>query len=216
MRKLTLTVVAAIGTWMLIRTPLSQAQAPATPTATEQLSISAFGGATGTYTGLLGGRNLGITAGADLEFMTFRRYRPILEIRGTYPVHGGQIDAQRNLLGGIAVERQFGRLHPYVDFLVGRGELKYQNRGLQVGNIDFLSSTSTVLSPGLGINVDVSPQWSAKADFQYQHWDVPFGVASGVPQPTTFNGTIYSKVLTVGAVYRFDFNHHYHPPRHQR
>ena len=218
----------AVLTLLFTATPvMSRAQA-ALATATQQLALSAFGGVNGTYTNLLGGRNLGITAGGDLAFMSFHRYRPVLELRGTFPIHNGQVDAQKDFLGGLKVERQFGRLHPYIDFLVGRGQIDYQRGGLQIGSVVFLSSTSTVFSPGVGLDVDVTHHWSLKADFQYQHWDVPFATTDGRPAPITIvttpvgsfqaatTGTLYPKALTVGAVYRFDFNHSYRRPRHER
>lgn len=202
------------------KTISARAQAGATATASQQLALSAFGGGTGTYTGIYGGRNLGITAGADLAFLTYHRFRPVLELRGTYPIHNGQIDAQRNFLGGLKVERDFGRLHPYADFLIGRGQIDYQRGGLLVGSVLFLSSTSTVLSPGVGLDYDLTPNWAIKGDFQYQHWNVPFAMSNGAPAPVTIvqapGGTISPKVITVGAVYRFDFNHPFLRSRHKR
>lgn len=228
MKRIQVALLSGLVMCFPMQTKRANAQAGATATATQQLALSAFGGGTGTYTDLLGGRNLGITAGADLAFMSFHRYRPVLELRGTYPFHTGTIDAQKNFLGGLKVERQFGRLHPYVDFLVGRGQIDYQRGGLQVGSILFLSSTSTVFSPGVGLDYDVTPHWAIKGDFQYQHWDIPFATVNGAPAPPTFvstpsgplqvptTGTLSPKVITLGAVYRFDFNHYYHRPRHER
>ena len=219
---------AALGVALLLSvlSGAPPARAQASSTATQPLALSAFGGLTGTYTNLLGGRNLGTTAGADLAFLSFHRYRPVLELRGTIPFHKGQVDAQKEFLGGLRVERTVGRLHPYVDFLVGRGQIDYQHAGLQVGSIVFLSSTSTVFSPGAGLDYDLTPHWSVRADFQYQHWDVPFATLDGQPAPATYvitpsgtfqaatSGVLHPKVLTLGAVYRFDFNPHYHRPRH--
>ena len=218
----------AVFTLLLAATSIvSRAQATSA-TATQQLALSAFGGVNGTYTNLLGGRNLGITAGGDLAFMSFHRYRPVLELRGTVPIHNGQIDAQKDFLGGLKVERQFGQVHPYIDFLVGRGQIDYQRGGLQIGSVVFLSSTSTVFSPGAGLDYDLTHHWSVKADFQYQHWDVPFATIDGRPAPITIvttpegsfqvatKGTLYSKALTLGAVYRFDFNQSRRRPRHDR
>lgn len=228
MKKIQDWALFALVAFMTLQARPAQAQASADATATQQLALSAFGGATGTYTNVLGGRNLGITAGADLSFMTFHRYRPVLELRGTYPIHKGQIDGQKDFLGGLKVERQFGRMHPYVDFLVGRGQIDYQRTGLRIGSFVFLSSTSTVFSPGVGLDYDVTPNWSIKGDFQYQHWDVPFATSGGYPLPPVFvttpagiqqvpeTGTINPKVLTLGAVYRFDFNQHYHLPGRHR
>ena len=63
----------------------------AAPAGTQKLQLSAFVAATGTFTGLEGGKNLGITAGADLTFLGFRRFRPAFEARGTYPINKGHI-----------------------------------------------------------------------------------------------------------------------------
>ncbi len=219
--------LVALAVAAATQSPAARAQATAPSTASQQLALSAFGGGTGTFTDLLGGKNLGITAGADLAFLTYRRFRPVLEVRGTYPVYNGQVDAQKSFLGGLKVERQFGPVHPYVDFLVGRGEIDYQHGGLAVGTLLFLSSTSTVFSPGLGLDYDVTPQWAIKADFQYQHWDTPFATSAGNPVPVVVvtnggvfqvgaTGVINPRVLTLGAVYRFDFNPHYRRPRHER
>ena len=173
------------------------AEAQSSFTATQPLSLSAFGGMTGNWTGLAGGRNLGITAGADLALPTYRRFRPVLEGRGTYTVAGGHIDAQKEFLGGLRVERQYTRWHPYVDFLAGRGQIDYQSGGFTYGAYTYLVSTSVVYSGGGGVDFDMSHHFAARGDFQLQHWDIPF--------PT---GTIYPKMATAAVVYRFDFNHH--------
>lgn len=212
MRQLRIAVLTLLPALLTPLTKTARAQATASATATQALGLSAFGGGTGTYTNVLGGRNLGITAGADLGFLTFHRYRPVLELRGVYPIHKGQIDAQKEVLGGLKVERRFGRIHPYVDFLVGRGQIDYQRGGLQVGFINFIKSTSLVYSPGVGLDFDVTPQWAIKADFQYQRWSVPFAIVDGSPAASRLagaatTGTIHPKVMTLGAVYRFDFNH---------
>jgi opacity protein-like surface antigen len=185
------TFVAAIG------------RAQGVPTATQQLQLSAFGGVTGTFTNLEGGKNLGITAGADLTFLRFRLARPSFEIRGTYPIDKGTISNQKNFLVGPKVEHPFGRLHPYVDFLIGRGEIDYNQGGFAVGDILYISSNSTIYSPGAGVDFNFTRHIDLKADFQYQHWDTPV-VSSGVIHPVA---------LTGGAVYRFDFNRHNHRNR---
>lgn len=176
--------------------------AQATPTATQGLELTAFAAGTGTWTNIEGGRNLGITAGADLAFKSYHNFRPAAEFRGTYPFHNGTIDAQKDLLGGLRVEYPLGRLHPYADFLVGRGQIDYQRGGLQVGSLIYIRSISTVFSPGVGVDLDVAPHWSVKADLQIQNWDIPFSP-----------GTIHPKVLSLGGVYHFDFNHGTRYPR---
>src|SRR5580704_12492639 len=114
----------------------------AAPAGTQQLQLSAFGGLTGTFTGFEGGKNLGITAGADLTFLAFRKFRPAFEIRGTYPIDQGHISTQKNFLLGPKVEYPWGHFHPYADFLIGRGEIDYLNGGLIVGDIRYISSNT--------------------------------------------------------------------------
>jgi hypothetical protein len=177
------------------------AGAQATPTASKLFEISAFGGITGTYTGLSGGRNLGITAGLDVGLRSYHGFRPILEGRGTYPIDGGEIDAQKSALGGIRVEHGVLRnLTVYGDFLIGRGEIDYQNGGYPSpdGYYLFLSSTTTVLSPGAGVNYRFTDHFSGFLDGQFQHWDTP----------ATPSGSIWAKPLTAGVRYRFNFNRH--------
>jgi opacity protein-like surface antigen len=176
-------------------------RAQGVPTATQQLQLSAFGAATGIFTNLEGGKNLGITAGADLTFLPLRLVRPSFEIRGTYPIDDGTISSQKSFLVGPKVEHPFGRLHPYVDFLIGRGEIDYGQGGFVVGNILYISSNSTVYSPGGGVDYNFTRRIDLKADIQYQHWDTP----------VVTSGSIHPVALSLGAVYRFDFNprHHY-------
>ena len=175
------------------------ARAQSDATAVQPLGISAFGGVTGTWTNVSGGRNIGITAGGDVAFLSFHRIRPVAEVRGTYAIHDGTVDAQKNALGGIRLEHQIGPFRPYVDFLAGRGAIDFKNGGYLNDGYLYIRTVSWVYSPGLGVEYDITPHWSAKADFQYQRWDTP-AVPSGVINP---------RVLTAGAVYRFDFNHHY-------
>jgi hypothetical protein len=174
--------------------------AQANPAGTQQLQISAFAGLTGTFTDLSGGKNLGITAGADLTFLAFRTFRPSFEIRGTYPIDGGQISSQKNFLLGPRVEYPIGHFHPYADFLFGRGEIDYHSPGYIFGNIRYIQTNTFVYSPGVGLDYNLTHNLAAKADVQFQHWDTP-AVPSGVIHPTA---------ITFGATYTFDFN-----PRHR-
>lgn len=172
------------------------AQRSASATATQQLGISVFGAGTGTWTKIRGGRNLGITAGADLSFMSYRRFRPSIELRGTYPIKGGTIASEKNFMGGVKVEYPYGNFHPYANFLIGRGEINYQNGGFVTGNLLYFRSQSTIFSPGFGVDYDVAKDWAIKGDYQFQHWDVPV-----LP-----SGSTNANSISVGVLYRFDFN----------
>lgn len=181
---------------------VSSARAQASPTATQGLQLSVFAGATGTETGLLQGRNLGITAGVDLGFGRFFGLHPAAEIRGTYPIDSGDIVGEQNVLGGLRLDKAYGRFRPYGDFLYGRGELNYQGIGVlnPSGTLFYLQSFSNVMSPGAGVDIDLTPHFAVKADAQFQHYKVP----------VTTSGTLWSTAVTVGVVYRLDFNRHHH------
>ena len=175
------------------------------PTASKMFEISTFGGVTGTYTGLSGGKNLGITAGVDVGIRpSFFGFRPYFEGRGTYPIDDGHIDAQKDALGGVRVERTMRpSLRVYGDFLYGRGEIDYENGGYPSpsGNFLFLRSTSNVISPGAGAEYRLTKNISGLADVQFQHWSTPAAPS----------GSIWAKAITIGARYRFDFNRKGYP-----
>jgi opacity protein-like surface antigen len=172
------------------------ASAQAAPAGTQKLQLSAFAAATGTFTDLEGGKNLAITAGADLTYLGFRRFRPAFEIRGTYPIDEGHISSQKNFLLGPKVEYPIGKLHPYADFLFGRGQIDYHAPGFVFGDTLFISSNSFVYSPGVGLDYNLTHNLAIKGDVQFQHWDTP----------ATASGTIHPTALTLGVVYNFDFN----------
>jgi opacity protein-like surface antigen len=172
----------------------------AAPAGTQKLQLSAFVAATGTFTGFEGGKNLGITAGADLTYLDFRLFHPSFEARGTYPIDKGHISSQKNFLLGPKVEYPLGKFHPYADFLIGRGQIDYHSPGFIFGNTLYISTNTMVYSPGVGVDYNFTHNLALKADAQFQHWNTPV-VASG---------TIHPVALTFGVVYNFDFN-----PRHR-
>lgn len=183
----------------LLPVPYS-ALAQSTPTATQQLELSAFVAGTGTLTDLSGGKNLGITAGVDISVLHFHRFKPAFEVRGTYPVDGGAISSQKNFLLGPRVEYPIGRLHPYADFFIGRGGIDYLRGGYVFGDVKYISSNTLVYSPGVGLDYNLTHSLAVKADFQYQHWDTPAAAS----------GSISPKAFTLGGVYIFDFNRRHH------
>ncbi len=189
--------------------PAPPAMAQSMPTASRGVVPSAFLGITGTYTGLYGGRNLGITAGVDIGFKPFFGFMPSVEVRGTYPVDNGSIVGEEHLEGGIRMQKRYGRFRPYGDFLYGRGALNYQNGGLAVPMQAFryVQTTGNVISPGVGVEVDVTQQLALLLDGQLQIWPVPFD-RSG---KTANSGHITSYPGTIGVVYRFNWLQHGHP-----
>ncbi len=166
-------------------------------TGVQALQLSAFGGVTATYTGLESGRNLGITAGGDLSFRPHFGLFPAIEIRGNYGADQGHVVGERSILGGLKVEKRFGRLKPYLDVTFGRGQLNYVTPLPNVSaTYYYIQTTSNVFSPGGGLDLAVSHHFDLKGDVQVQQWSTP----------VTAGHHFYSEPLTLGIVYKFDFN----------
>ena len=172
-------------------------RAQSAPTADRTLRLSAFAGANGTFTELSGGRNAGLTAGVDLSIRPYFSLEPSVEVRGTYPVHDGTIDAQKNILGGLKVAKRFGPFHPYGDILFGRGEIDYLNNGYSSpsGLLRYYETVSGVIAPGAGVDLDLSPHFSLKADASFPRYSTP----------VTVSGNLTGTALTGGVVYHFNF-----------
>ncbi len=179
------------------------------PTASRAVVPSVFVGATGTYTGLEESRNAAFTAGIDVGFRQFFGLDPAIEIRGSYPMANGALVGEESILGGLRVQKRFKGIRPYADILFGRGQLNYQNGGFIVPaqSFRYIQSTTNVISPGVGVELDVTEHFALLLDGQYQHWNIPFSTGSNPANP----GSIYSKAGTIGVVYRFGWLQHGHP-----
>lgn len=179
------------------------------PTASRGVVPSVFGGITGTYTGLYGSRNLGITAGLDVGLHPIFHLLPSIEVRGTYPINSGSVVGQKHAEGGLRVQKRIGIFRPYADFLFGRGEMNYQNGGLPVPQQAFryIQTTSNVISPGIGFETDITPHFALLLDGQFQIWSIPFDPSGRTPN----SSHIYSMPGTIGVVYRFNWLQHGHP-----
>ncbi len=170
--------------------------AQAVPTATAGVRISAFGGFSGNYTGLVLAKNGDVTAGVDIGFRPFAGFYPTLEGRGLYPVAKGQTVALENIVGGLKLARRKDRLHGHGDVLFGRGRLNFTNGYPDAsGRFYVLQNTSNVLSFGGGVDYDWTTHFGLKGDFQLQRYDTP----------VTATGNLFSKVFTAGVIYRFTF-----------
>jgi hypothetical protein len=187
--------------------PASARAQGAKDTASQQLALSAFGAATGTYTDIYDsrtgdtqGRNVGITAGVDLRVGHIGHYDPSIEIRGTYPFHKGMIASEKNVLGGIKVERPIFHemIHPYGGLLFGRGEINYQGTGYYVASssLVYYYTVSNVISPFAGVDFEISHHFAIKADAQFVHYNTPIAAS----------GSIDAVPVSIGVVYKFDFN----------
>jgi Outer membrane protein beta-barrel domain len=172
----------------------SQAHAQDIPTAVARIQLYGWGGVSGNFSGVALAHNLDVAAGVDLEFRPFFSLYPALELRGLYPIDKGQVVAEKNALIGIRLARHVHPFTPYGDALFGRGQLNFLNGGYPTpsGSFFVLSNTSNVLSFGAGTDYALNSRFALKGDFQFQRY----------ASPVTTSGYIYSKVFTVGVVYR--------------
>ena len=172
------------------------------PVATRSVTISIFGGASGDYTGLAGGRNLDVTGGLDLNLRPFHSIYWSFEGRGSYPIYGGSVDRQKDALGGIKLSRHFGALHPYVDVLFGRGAIDYKQRfAASDPRFHYVRSVSDVLAAGAGVDFGLTRNVLFKVDGQFERYSTP----------ATRSGHLYSKPLMLALVYRFSFGRRANP-----
>ena len=171
-----------------------EAEAQDVPAAVARIQLYGWAGIGGNFTGLLLAKNLDVEAGLDLEIRKFFGLYPALEVRGLYPIASGQVDSQKNLVGGIRLGRHVQPFSPYGDVLFGRGQINYPNGGQPnpTGSFDVLSTTSNLLSLGGGTDYSLNGRFAVKGDFQFQRY----------ASPVTTSGYVYSKVFTVGIVYR--------------
>lgn len=196
------------------------------PTATQDLELSAWGGASGSYTGIYGSRNLSVTAGAALAFKPFHGIRPAVEVRGTLPLRNGQYAGERNMLVGATFSKNvLPRLDIYGDFFWGKGKIIYQGGGLldATGTFAYTYNYSNVFSPGGGVEYRLTRHISLKADVQLQRYETPFTQTffqGPIPVADPIGGNppvaaayiidtpshAVAKVITVGAKYRFNYN----------
>ena len=187
-----------VGFWALVWSGVAGAQA--VPTATQRLDLSVFGAGTGTYTELGGGKNTGITAGFDVTFRNYFHVRPSFEVRGTYPIDSGTVDGLKDVMVGLKVQKDYGRVHPYLDVLYGRGSIDYEDGGVIINNFRYDRTTTNIFAGGAGLDLRVTRKFDVKGDVQFERWNTP----------VTDTGVIYPIPISVGIVYHLDFNHYGH------
>jgi hypothetical protein len=175
--------------------PAARVYAQAVPTAKEAVHISVFAGPSYVDTGLDRGRNASVTAGIDFELHRYLGLNPAFEVRGTFPVDKGKVDSQRTVLGGLRLASSYSRLHPYADLLFGRTRLDY-DPALPDPQRAFIyvRSSSYVLSPGLGMNLEISRSFSISADAQWQR----------LSSPVVSSGHLDAVPVTLALVYRLN------------
>ena len=182
-----LAVLVLIVTTLIPRCARAQAQS----TAIKRLGLSVFGAVTaldpkyGITT-----RELGYTIGGDVTY-----HLRLLDVsfEARYTTASGFSADESTYGGGFKLERAFGRFHPYVDFLLESGKVKFDHPEIY-GNSNYTHDNSFVYDAGVGVDYDVTRSFAVKAEAQGQRWQI------GAERPAfnPFNGS-------VGIVYRIPF-----------
>ena len=173
--------------------------AQALVTASKAAEITAFGGymysnpdyGFNSYKGFVGGAN----------FTMFRHWwvDPSIEARFDYTAGTGI--SEHAFLVGPRAQKDYGRFHPYIDFLVGEGHISY-NPPPSFSPNDH-GDGGINLTYGGGADIDVVRNFSLKVDFQQQNWNL----GTNIPfQPDGSNYTLTPRTLSVGVTYHFPFS----------
>lgn len=141
----------------------SLAHAQATTTASKAADVYVFGGVELADPSYGPTNNVGGAVGVDFTRYFHIPVQPSLEIRANF--NNGTYADERSYLFGLRAQYQVERLRPYVDFLVGPGNIHFPK------NINYPGDNSTVYNYGGGVDLDITPNVSLKLDLQQQRWN---------------------------------------------
>ena len=130
-------------------------------------AVTVFGGYANVAPDYGPTHNNGFFAGIDYS-RSFRHLPvvPSFELRGG-EAKGTSVNEGTGLIGPKVSFTVLRRIHPYANFLVGFGDI-YYNQPFVVG---YLHDSSVVKSVGGGVDFDLRFHLQAKIDYQYQFWN---------------------------------------------
>ena len=184
---LALTTLIVLGFTLAPRSAQAQAQA----TAVRTIGLSVFGAVTALNPKYgISRRELGYTAGGDITY-----HLRLLDVsfEARYTAATGFSADETTFGGGFKFERAFGRFHPYLDFLVESGKIKFDHPEIY-GSPTYTHDNSLVYDLGGGLDYDLTRSFALKVEVQGQRWRL------GAERPAfnPYNGS-------VGVVYRIPF-----------
>jgi opacity protein-like surface antigen len=166
-------------------------RAQAGPTAAKSGGISFFGLYTRGDTDRQDHINNGFTFGADYTHYFHWVLTPSIELRTKF-LPGGTV-GENTFGGGFRLEHRWGKFVPYAGFFMSYGRLTFTHPDLTGPGRPYAHDSSIVYSAGPGLDYDVTPQWTIRADYQFERWKI--GIGNGfVPQ-----------AFGVGVLYRIPF-----------
>jgi hypothetical protein len=175
----------------------SAAWGQAVVTASKTMDVSVFGGYNYLRPDYGPDHDNGVTVGANLTRYFRFPIKPSIETRISF--NSGTTVNENTYLFGFRGQMDFHRYHPYVDFLVGPGDIHY-NFAIDPNHPNsYRNDNSVVESPGIGIDIDLIRRFQFKGDYQYQYWNLGAGP----------HGALNPSAVTLGIAYRFPFKPRY-------
>ena len=182
---------------LLVGAPHLHAQAD--PTATRQVELSAFGTFSivnpdrAVFYPQNSNRNFGATFGFDYTRYVSPWLTPSLELRTKFAT--GTSVNESTYGGGLRVEHRFGSFYPYGDFLMSYGTITFNHPDLTLPGPPYTHDDAFVTSFGVGCDIDVTQRWTARVDYQFEHWKV------------SYNSIFNPHALSFGVLYRIPFGY---------
>ena len=140
-----------------------RAHAQATTTASKTQAISVFGGVEFANPEYGPDNSTGGAVGLNFTRYFHIPIQPSLELRANF--NSNAYVSERSYLFGLRAAYAYGRLTPYVDFLVGPGDIHFPR------NTGYVGDNSIVYNYGGGVELDLVRNFALKLDIQQQRWN---------------------------------------------
>ncbi len=166
-------------------------EAQGLPTASKEAAISFFGTYSRVSTDRSSQKDNGFTVGFAYTRYLHWLLTPSLEVRCKIAT-GGTV-SEKTFGGGLRVEHRFKNFYPYGDFFGSYGKITFANPVTSVPGPRYYYDDSTVYSTGAGLDYDITSNWAARVDYQFEHWH------------TGFRNTFTPQIFSIGILYRIPF-----------
>jgi opacity protein-like surface antigen len=161
------------------------------PTASKEAAISFFGAYSRVNTDRSSQKDNGFTVGFAYTRYLHWFLTPSLEVR--CKIANGDSVVEKTFGGGIRVEHRFKNFYPYANFFGSYGKIRFTNPITSVPGPRYYYDDSTVYSTGAGLDYDITSNWAARVDYQFEHWH------------TGLKNTFTPQIFSIGILYRIPF-----------
>jgi opacity protein-like surface antigen len=185
------TLIFSLLTLLLLVFRSKSLEGQGLPTASKEAAISFFGAYSRVSTDRSSQKDNGFTVGFAYTRYLHWFLTPSLEIRSK--IATGDTVSEKTFGGGIRVEHRFKNFHPYANFFGSYGKITLTNPVTSVPGPRYYYDDSTVYSTGAGLDYDVTSNWAARVDYQYEHWH------------TGLKNTFTPQIFSIGILYRIPF-----------